>query len=364
LLNGIEIHEAHAKLIAYAAGIEGGMGIEGVVALMRERYSTQVDAKGVYGAQEWVAHLKTEQMALLEAMLRTFERKQLPAILHEYDVVCIEKPMDWQMAPGLYQKLRFDVVLRRKADGRLIIMDFKSMAYISEAWALKLERSRQTSLYIAAAQELFGETVEMCYLGMAKGQWRTDTAKSSPFYQQKIQASPYLYAYALKGEAGTVYKPEYTSAKGYQKVRTYEEMPVVEWVDWLFANRALMLNELFVFNPPIAPTLKQMQDVRELVVYEELEYVANVRAYHEMKRKALATGNDVLLAKAEQFLDLVAAPKDEESCFKYGADSRCMFHDDVCFNEGGLENALIDGAFVPREAHHSTELESELEEAA
>lgn len=348
LLNGIEIHEAHAKILA-------GQDLDAVVGEMHERYRDQVAARPIYTAEPTDAkQLVTEQTHLLEAMLRMFKRVWVPRILDEYDIVCIEKPMDWQLAPGLVQKLRFDVVLRRKGDGQLVILDYKTMAYISDAWAKKLERSRQTSLYISAAQELFGEAVEMAYVGIVKGAYRKDTAKSSPFFGQKIQASAYLYTYAFDGPLGTVYQTEYTAKKGYQKVRTYDRMSIKEWTDWLWANEKNTVNELFTFNPPFAPTPRELTRVKELVVREELAYLEKVKRYHEMRRRA--QGDERLLQQAQDYLDYIAAPLRESRCFQYGADSVCAFYD-ICFNDGAFDRVLEDGGFEPREAHHNTRLE-------
>lgn len=348
LLNGIEIHEAHARVLA-------GQDIEAVVGVMRERYIAQVKERGVYGHED-LDGLVTEQLALLEALLRLFVKEWLPRILDEYDVVTIEKQMDWVLAPGLVQKLRFDTVLRRKADGQLVILDYKSMSYVSDAWGKKLERATQTALYVLAAQELFGEPVEIAYLGMMKGAYRKDTAKSSPWYEQKIQSSPLLYAYALKGDVGNIYQSEWTNKKGYKKVRTYEEMPIKDWVDWLWVNERKTAKELFVFNPPIAQTPQAMERRRELVVREELAYVDRVQRYHAMRDKALREGNEVLLKKAQDYLDFVAAPMRDEQCFKYGEESVCQFYG-VCHTEGVFDRVLEDGEFEPRIPHHNTELE-------
>lgn len=345
LLNGDELHIAHARVL-------GGQAVETVVAQIIASYRTRVKARGVFGEQN-PDHLIAEQSMMLEGMLRAFVYEWLPRILEEYDIVSIEKPQRWEIHPGLLVSFRFDVVLRRKADGQLVILDYKSMPYIKEDWGPRMENSRQTTLYVLAAQEMFGEPVEIAYLGTVKGTWRKDTARSSPFFEQKIQATPYLYAYALKGGAGTVYQTAYTSKKGFQKIRTYEEMPLKEWMDWLWKNERQTVKEQFVFNPPYAQTPVQMERIKRLVVHEELEYLANVEKYHAMRDEALRTGNETLLAKAQEFLDLIAAPMRDESCLKYGLDSKCQFYG-LCHNEGSLDNVMYDGEFEPREPHHVT----------
>jgi hypothetical protein len=355
LLDGTELHEAHARLLAFHAGLPEGVSLDETVNAMRGSFHKVIEERGVHGDWDY-SILIEEQLALLEGLLRTFELKWIPRLLEEFDIVTIEKPMDWELAPGLVQKLRFDVVMRRKSDSQLVILDYKTMKYGSDAWAQKLERSRQTSLYILAAQEMFGESVEIAYLGLIKGSNRKDTAFSSPFFGQRIQSSAFCYAYKLSGGDGDVYTSKYTSKKGFKKVRTYEQMPMSEWVKWLENNESDELDKIFIFAPPFNPTPRQMARVRDLVVREELEYVQNIRRYQEMREKGITTGSDDLLDKADAFLDLIAAPMREDSCFKYGDEHRCEFYD-ICFNEGAIDNVLGDGQFIEREAHHSRELE-------
>ena len=348
LLNGIETHETAARILTCQP-------LDKIIALMHERYRAQVKARGVSGHPDAEALIR-EQTNLLEGMLRAFTRVWVPRILDEYDVVTIEQPLDWVLAPGLVQKLRFDVVLRRKGDGQLVILDYKSMAYVSDAWSRKLERSRQTSLYISAAQEHYGEKVEIAYLGMVKGIYGKDTAKSSPFHEQKIQKSPYLYAYALMGDVGNVYQTEYTNKKGFRKIRTYDHMSMAKWIDWLWDNERKTMQEAFTFNPPFSPTPRELERVKQLVIREELKYLEDIRQYKALRARAIEADDPVLLQQAQDFLDFVAAPMRDEACVMYGMEHTCQFYG-VCHTEGALESVLEDGEFEPREAHHNTELE-------
>ena len=353
LLDGIEDHEAHARLFK-------GDSIKDIITDMKVRYVAVVKKRGIFKVKdEETLRVMTEQLALLEGALRTFERIWLPRLLDEYDVVNIEQSHDWELAPNLRQKLRFDVLLRRKADGQLVIMDYKTMGYVSDGWNLKHEHSRQTSLYTQAAEEIYGEPVDMGYIGVVKGKRTKDTAQSSPFKDQVIQYSPYCYAYVLRnGEVGNVYQTAYTNKKGYVKFRTYDEMPMVEWVDWLFENERPMVNELFVFIPPFAPTLDDRRRAKMLAIREELEWVEKLEHYETLKARAMREGNLQLLQQAQDYLDFVFAPMREEVCPKYGPEYICQF-DGICHNQGALENVIAgeDPAFESREPHHETTVE-------
>jgi hypothetical protein len=347
LLNGTEIHEAHAGVLEGRAPAE-------VVEEMTARYREQVEIRGVYTSDD-PEHLIKEQTNLLTALLLAFTRLWLPRILAEYEIVNVEKSHDWTLAPGLVQKLRFDTIVRRKADKTLCILDWKSMKSISDIWEQKLERSRQTSLYTQAAQEIYGESVDIGYVGMVKGAWRKDTAKSSPFYGQKIQASPFLYAYTL--DSDDIWQSSWTNRKGFRKVRVYDEMPIEKWVDWMFKHEPHVVNEQFTFIPPFAPTLRERRRVKELIIREELKYLEDIRRYKAMLKRGIEENNPALVAEATDFLDFVAAPMRDETCFKYGDEGRCQFYH-ICHTEGGLENVMVGDDFVRRDPHHETEVGS------
>ena len=347
LLNGDELHVAHARLL-------GGLSADKVVEQIIASYRTRVEARGVFGEGDSEA-LITEQSMMLSAMLLAFEKEWMPRILDEYEVLSIEKPQQYELAPGLVMSLREDTSLRRFGDGMRVTLDYKSVPYITDDFAKRMERSRQTSLYVLAAQAIYDEPVEIAYLATAKGTRRKDTAKSSPFFGQRIQASPYLYGYMLKGGVGTVYQSAYTPKKGFEKFRTYEEMPISEWVDYLWTHERETVKEQFSFVPPFSQTPGEMERIRKQVIFEELDYLKKVEQYYALYNKGIRDGNDALLSQAQEFLDNIAAPMRDEVCYKYGQDNVCSCFN-ICHNDGALDRVLEDGEFEPREPHHTTEL--------
>ena len=339
LLNGEWIHEGHARVLA-------GQPIEKVVGDIRQAYSADVAAKGVFGEADtdWLIR---EQTHLVEGMLRGFALVQMPRILDEYEVVSIEESWDWHLAEGLVQKMRMDALLRRRSDKLLHILDYKALAYASEDWRRKQERTRQTSLYTLAVQEHYGEAVGgIMYVASVKGSWKTDNAKLSPFYGQKIQHSPYLYAYQHPQTLDT--QTAWTNRKGFVKFRTYEQMSMEAWVNWLQENEPETLAGQFIFVPPILPTPKELQRVKTLVIREELTYIRRYEHWQNLQARGLHE-------EAQDYLDYVLAPMREEACYKYGGEHVCMFCEGICFNDGA--DPLADGDFEPRIPHHSTELE-------
>lgn len=342
LLSGIAIHAAHARLLV-------GENIESVVESTISDYVAEIQIRGLYGLAVTKDIIK-EQSALLEGMLRVWAIVRMPALLDEYDVVSIEKPFDWEIAPGLVLRMRFDAVLRRKADGLLFILDYKTMGYASEFFMEKQEHDKQTCLYIAALKETSGEAVGgIMYEGLVKGKFAKDNSKYSPFYGQKVQQSPYTMTYALRGDVGTLYETDYTARKNWFKAHTYDEMSMKEWVEnYLIpgGKGIASVNELFVIVPPIEPPDYELQREKLQTANEELLYLDQLGRYREM----LANGS----LESEAFLDRFA-PLRTGRCFKYGADYGCKFRS-ICFNQGAQPLAE-GGGFKKRVAHHDTDLE-------
>lgn len=355
LLSGIAIHSAHARLLA-------GESLEGVVESTISEYVKEIEAKGLLGLEVTKAVIK-EQSSLLEGMLRVWFAIRMPAILEEYEVESIEQKWDWEMAPGLVERIRMDAILLRRDDGLRHILDYKGMGYPSEFFMEKQEHDLQTNLYIQALKEKTGEPVGgIIYEGLIRGVFRKDTAKSSPFYGQKIQQSPYTLAYALKGEAGTLYQTEYTSRKGWQKVHTYDEMPMKDWVNhYLLAggDNIILPQELFVVVPPISPPEAELLRTKQQVVFEELQYLDQLERYRALVAYAKAPPQTATVAgsiveqMAEADLDRFA-PYRTNRCFKFGADYGCKFRS-ICFNSGA-QPLSEDSGFKKRVPHHDVDM--------
>lgn len=336
LLAGIAIHSAHARLLA-------GEGLEAIVSDVIAHYRAEIAERGLLGldvTQEVIA----EQAALLEGMLRMWAITRMPMILEEYDVESIEQKWDWELFPGLVQRLRLDAILRRKDDGLRFVLDYKSVGSPTDVWMEKFEHNLQTCLYLQGLKERTQEPVGgILYEGLVKGQFRKEIAHSK-WFGRKIQHGPYTIAYTLRGRSAfeTVYQTDYTNKKGYEKVRTFEEMSMKQWVeDHLVPNG--MGKELFIIVPPIKPPDYELLRVKQQTINEEIRYLAGMEEY----RAAVRRGDP----NAEALLELYA-PRRTGRCYKYGKDYKCKFMG-ICFNAG--VNPLEDG-YRKRAPHHDVDL--------
>lgn len=339
LLNGITIHAAHARLLQ-------GLGIDEVIRLARVEYALEMTTVGLVGVDDPMPLMK-EQLAMLEGMVRLWDLWRRPAILLEYTVESIEEAWEWPLAPGLVQRLRMDAILRRKDDGLLHILDYKSLAYPSADWFNKFEHTLQTELYVQALKEKSGEPVGgMLYEGLVKGQYKKDTAKSSPYFEQRIQQSPYCYGWRMAGgEVGEdIWYADYTSKKGFVKTRVTDVMSTKTWVE---AHLSFLVepSDMFVVVPPICPPPWELERIKAQVIYQEQEYHRMLANYQELMA-------DGLVDLADEMLDRFA-PQNGQRCYKYGLDNRCPFVADLCWSQGA--DPLNDGGYVRRVPHHEGE---------
>ena len=328
---GIHIHNAHAELLA------------------NENIDTTLDKQlTLYkGEMEGVDYnIYLEQCAMLEGMIRAFNYQRLPDILSEYNILSIEQEFLYPLSDGINAMLRFDVIVERKADRVMHIIDFKTAANISDDWVKQHEHSDQTLLYVQAAEDIFNrECGGIIYEGLVKGQRRKDTNKSSPFYGNKIQNSPYCYGYMLEDMNGlNVIQTSYTSKKGYRKIRSWETLSPLRWfTDVLIQEHrdSGLFNTLFSPTPPIQPTRDEMFRWRRQTVYNELQFM------HQVDEIATIKDEDQRLAMMDMYFE-----QNKNRCFKYGVDNQCPFTN-VCLET--WTDPLITDEFVSRIPHHDTE---------
>lgn len=347
LLSGVAFHLALSRVLE-------GEPLEGVLHDILSTYRAEIAQKGLAGL-DVTPDLVAQQSALLEGIVRLWTAVRLPRILDDYDVVSVEKAWLWRLAPDIAQSFRFDALVRRKADGLYFIKDWKSVKHPSDVWFEKFEHNLQTTLYLQALKERIGDLTGdphaqvggILYEGIVKGTFRKDTAKSSPFYGQRIVQSPYTIAYRLQTEAGPIYQFDYTNRKGFEKVRTFDEMPMKEWVERHMLPSPELTNDLFIPLVDICPPARELERAKRQVITEE-------RAYRDALRQLAALGDDPSFGGTfEDALD-DTVPMRVDRCFQYGSEHLCPFLS-VCFNANA--QPLDNGGFKPRVPHHDTDIQ-------
>lgn len=271
----------------------------------------------------------TDEELLAVALAYGWARQRLALVLGDHDVVAAEEEWPFQIASDLEIPQRMDVILRRQGDGLLIALDFKTLASWSPDWERKFYHDLQTLLYCEALEATFGESGGIQYEGMLKG--RKDVLKTGSCAGEaaygSILVSPYEDPKA--GAAGPGLTPIYKSGHTRVKLRTVEQ--VVAWVEYLTVTFPEKLAEQFPVFPLFLPSSATRSTVLGPVLEAERRFARRLPG-----------------ADAETF------ERSTGACLKFGGDHPCPFLS-LCW-EGGAEDPLGTGLFVPRVDHHGEEM--------
>lgn len=127
------VHEGLEDLLS-------GKGVEEAVKRAVGKYWAEVRLRGIQsesGDDEDI--VAKEQAALIEGMLRGYEKVQLPKLLAEYEVLEVEKEESFQLADDIVLMARADALLLERESGDLYIQSFKTAA----SWDSRTDKSAQ-----------------------------------------------------------------------------------------------------------------------------------------------------------------------------------------------------------------------------
>jgi hypothetical protein len=332
LVNGIFIHEALSRVLL-------GQDVDAVIAEVIAAYRAEVAERGVQ-AVELNKHFVEEQCALVAGLVKGWVLTRRDAILEEYEIVAVEEEVKWELAPGLIQMLRCDGILRRKDDGLLFILEFKTVSYPGYEWSQQWENNIQLMSYTLAVSEVFGEPCGGVIIeGLVKGTRRIETAQSSPWTGLKIQSSPFCYGY--KNAATEEVSFEWQRGKNWEKTTSWDYDG-----DWIaeMQNAGILANQ-FISLPPICPLPQQTARWRRQTIAAETRYAMSLRELEGIVDESVR----------EQLMDF-HFPQHDNACRRYGGS--CAFME-FCFNDVVAEDPLASGLYQARVPHHTTELEAE-----
>lgn len=139
LLDGTFVH------IVCAAALSGG-DVEQAMTVAEMTYAAEGgDPAGVFR---------------LRVLLDLWQRRRLPAIMAEYDVLEVEQEHIWPMSPDLHDMVRCDALLRRRADKALFLQEFKTTRAFSPAWSAQWTMNTQLLANLQAMEAIWREPIE------------------------------------------------------------------------------------------------------------------------------------------------------------------------------------------------------------
>jgi hypothetical protein len=296
-------------------------------------------------------HIAKEQAHLLRTLTIGWTIQRLPALLEEYDIVGVEVEYEVPFpASNVSLMLRVDAILRRKADGILHILDFKSLKYLSDDWMVHHEHSLQTLLYLWALGKASGEYIGgVLYEGLLKGGTRKETNKAVPWSGWDTAQSPLCYVYT---DGAGHYKHAWTSAKGWRKVHLFDHSTseVLRILTQCYEEAGEGGLPFWNTVPPVRPTDALVEQTIDSLTRAEKEYANKIIILNNLTDKGMTDEAD---HKRKQEMELNLG-----RCYKYGTKYGCPYTR-ICHGGADPNDAT---EWVPRTPHHETELDPTVEE--
>ena len=227
-----------------------------------------------------------------------------------------ERPLIWQSKP--------DMILRRKRDKALFVLDFKSSGQKHSGADLEkqFQHSTLVQAQMASVEYAFSEDcLGFIYQGIYKGYRERKVNKILGY---KRQVSPLVYAYC-----------DTTIADGLSK-------PVTSHDNWrtgppkLLADLPMSIRE-YVLSLP--------QEVKEA----QFMLTAAPIGFDPAKVKQW---RDEVWAEERRWVTPTAPfPSNDNHCFRYGVNHSCMYLS-CCYSANVKADPLGSGLYVPRVPHH------------
>lgn len=283
--------------------------------------------------------LKAREAATwIEAAMWCWVIERLPWITKEFEIVSVEqelqmplgmvgdKPVIWLSRP--------DMILRRRSDRSLFVMDFKSSGFKEDASSIDLTLQHKVLVYaqIAAVEHALGEPVTgYLYEGFYKGQNREE--KRLGF---KRRYSPLAWAYSSPGD-------------GLSKV-------AVDAENWRLGT-ARLLKDLtgWTIKDYVAECLTSEQRQGQLM-YSAESIGANPAQVERWKKQVLAEE-----AKWQAWhaagANLDSTPQNDDHCMRYRGEP-CSYLS-ACCDESTRVDPVGSGKYCARTPNHPQESPNE-----
>lgn len=339
LVTGIYTHLGLQKLL-------GGVAATDAARLASDAYRQEVASRGLaveQGSKE--EDVVEEQAAHVEALTLGWARVRLPVWLDTYEVVETEQEDRVALSDDVTLAVRADAIVRRKEDGRMFVVNFKTVGTADERWLRAWEVDMQLMTELLAAEHRFGQEFGGVIIeGLIKGR-RMPQKNDIGDVVGYADSTPLLYGYKVDANPPLTqleYGWEYTRRKGWHKFKTWREQfhnagtgsfhlnPLQYWINWLPEE---VVESQFVVVPPI---------------YRDRDRIeAKVMQIREMEYRVLF-GNRAIADNVPSALDAYF-PQNEHSCTY---PSRCPMYE-LCWERGTADDPAGSGLYQARHDHHA-----------
>jgi hypothetical protein len=352
-------------------------------------YETEVKSKELELEQnEDQLFVFNEQKALIEGLIRVYEKIQLPRILSEYNVLAVEKEIEYPLVIHSYIPCNVclleykeiskynpscptcvifnkhidksitlmskpDAILRDKSTGGLVVYSLKSSSSWTETNEKQNTYDDQGISELVATEYLMKEPVESIKMDfLIKGSRSLYTnpdivAALSGKPKIKLQNTFLVHPYMCDTGFGNVdIRLDYTKAKGWNRVNIWEEMDIKEWVDMLFEGHYEALEKLIRTPMPYMRDEDDIQDWIEQNTYKEVEIAEKIEKLKVISPELVGAkeATPIYREALNKYF-----PQNRKSCYSYG---RMCTYVDICWHSDKTDELN----YEPRVPHHESEL--------
>lgn len=243
----------------------------------------------------------------------------------DYEPVSSEEEWQWSLSPLVNQSLRMDQIWRRRSDGQLLIVDFKTLKRLDANWVDRLRNSDQTHLYVQALVERTQEPVlGIQYEGLILGSKDKDGRHKSEL----------IGAYSKGGLINIKWSngAQYYGTLHWADQRVYDLLGQVG------------LENLYPTTGPLYPPPSQLLQTKDATAEAEINWADRMSRLDECRQKY---GED-----SSEYQSLLGrlVERSSDACLKYGWGYACPYMD-MCWNGAQPDQET----FQPRIDHHVEE---------
>ena len=354
--------------IATHKGVEGILSsqdiIQAAIVATQKEWLDKIKVKEVIdndileGVLEDQLAIAEEQKALIEALIWTYYYIQYSRLTQEYDIVAVEKEINWNLTDDITVMSRVDAILRSKDTGGLVVYSLKTASEYNDYNAARNKYDDQGISELIAVEREYKEPVEAVKMDyLIKGKRRSTKDKSTGLkrrYQDSFLVHPwkmdtgltqdYAIKYSWLDEVGK----EHRLGKNWQRCNIWEDgFTPKEWVEHLM-NGEMEALENIVVTPPLY--YRNEEDVRDWLeqntkqeedIHENVKYLKHLDSSLPGPRESNVGLYRTTLNKY--------FPYRRESCFQYGGFCDYV---DICWNGVKTTSSLYEA----RTPHHELEL--------
>jgi hypothetical protein len=274
--------------------------------------------------------LEPEAQKLWSALIRRVVKGWLDVrwsqLKQDYEPMSAEEEWIWALSPLVAQSLRMDQIWRRRSDGALLIVDFKTLGSPDINWIDRLRNSDQTHLYVQALVERTQEPVMgIQYEGLMIGR---KNAKDGRWQ------SPFVSGY-LKNDRVSF---KWVAGSGPYSTLHWSDEEVFQ------AMGPGLLNEQYCTTGPLYPPPSQLLQTKEATVQAEIKW-ADIQS--QLRECADQFGQD-----SQEYQSMLErlVERQPDACLKYGMGYACSYMP-LCWDGQAPDSE----SFEPRIDHHESE---------